>query len=61
MIAYIITSELLNAIDYIYGLPLSEKGNFVLQCGTFGFYLLFYTILHVRDTRKVKRDLGIID
>ena len=59
MLAYLITTDIINIIDYTYGIPLSDKGYFVLQCGVFGFYLLFYTVLHVRDTRNLKKSLGI--
>ena len=57
LVLYIITREALNLLDYYVGVPVSNKGFFILHISLFGFYALLYTFLHVRDTKKLKRHL----
>lgn len=57
LLFYIISCEALNTIDYLIGIPVSDKAMFVLHVSLFGFYTLLYTYLHVRDTRKVREHL----
>ena len=57
LISYILLSEVINLIDYHFDLPFSDKGIFVLHCGLIGFIIIFFTYLHVRDTKKVKQHL----
>ena len=57
LIFYILTVQAINAIDYLYGLPLTNKGMFVLHCSIIGFLIIYFTICHVRDTRKLKEHL----
>ena len=57
LLYYIITCEAIKIIDCNFTLPLSNKHMFVLHTSLFGFYALLYTILHVRDTRKIRKHL----
>ena len=57
LLYYIITCEVINTIDYLFGIPISDKHFFVLHVALFGFYAILYTILHVRDTRKLKEHI----
>ena len=57
LIGYIILAQTINSIDYLYGIPLSDKGMFILHCGLIGFMLLLFTYCHVRDTKRLKRHL----
>ena len=57
LLGYVILAQAINAVDYLYGIPLSDKGMFVLHCGLIGFMLLFFTYSHVRDTKRFKRHL----
>lgn len=57
LLYYIITCEVINTVDYLIGIPISDKHMFVLHVALFGFYALLYTYLHVRDTRKIKQRL----
>jgi len=54
LVLYILACEIMNIIDYIWGIPLSDKGMFVLHCGLLGLTIITSTIAHVRDKRKHK-------
>jgi len=54
LLGYIITCQALNTIDYLYGIPVSDKQFFILHVALFGFYALLYTYLHVRDNKADK-------
>lgn len=57
LLYYVITCEAINIIDCKSQLPFSNKHMFVLHVALFGFYAILYTILHVRDTRKLKEHI----
>lgn len=52
LVIYIIVCDILNIIDYTWGIPVSDKGLFVLHCGLAGITFISATIAHVRDKRK---------
>lgn len=56
LVLYILACEIMNIIDYIWGIPLSDKGMFVLHCGLLGLTIITSTIAHVRDKGKHKND-----
>ena len=56
LVAYILVCSLLNTIDYIWTIPLSDKGLFVFHCGLAGITFITATIAHVRDKGKHKND-----
>ena len=57
LIYYILTAECVNIIDYLVGIPISDKGIFVLHCGIIGLTIILFTYCHVRETKKIKRHL----
>ena len=57
LILYILTANGLNTIDYLFGIPVSDRGLFILHCGLIGLTILCCTYLHVRDTKKLKKHL----
>ena len=61
LILYTLTAEVVNTVDYVYLLPISNWAYFVLHCGIIGLFIIIFTYIHVRDTRKLKKHLGVID
>lgn len=57
LLFYVLSCEALNMADYYIGIPVSDRGMFVLHVSLFGLYALIYTFIHVRDTRKLKEHL----
>ena len=55
LILYIIACEGVNTIDYIWTIPISDWDYFVLHCGMIGLFIVVFTYIHVRDTKKIKQ------
>ena len=58
LLFYIISCEFLNTVDFLFGIPVSDKAFFVMHVALFGFYALLYTYIHVRDNKKHKNNPG---
>ena len=58
LLFYIISCEILNTVDYLIGLPVSDKAFFVIHVALFGSYALLYTFIHVRDNKTNKNNPG---
>lgn len=54
LVFYIITCTVLNTVDYIWGIPVSDRGFFVLHVGLIGLTAITATVAHVRDKGKHK-------
>lgn len=52
LVLYIIVCSALNAIDYIWGVPISSRELFVLHTGLIGVTAISAIIAHVRDKGK---------
>ena len=52
LVIYIVVCTTLNTIDYIWGIPISSRGLFVLHIGLIGVTSITATIAHVRDKGK---------
>lgn len=59
LILYTLSAEGVNTIDYVHRIPISDWGYFVLHCGIIGLFILIFTFIHVRDTRQLKKHLGL--
>ena len=59
LILYTLSAEGVNTIDYVHRLPVTDWGYFVLHCGIIGLFILIFTFIHVRDTRQLKKHLGL--
>ena len=57
LVLYVMVCEAINTIDYVFELPITEWGSFVMHCGIIGLFIIIFTIIHVRDTKKVKQHL----
>ena len=58
LVIYIIVCQILNTIDYIWGIPISDRGLFVLNVGLIGITAIAATIAHVRHIKRTKNNLG---
>jgi len=58
LVMYIAVNQAFNIIDYIYYIPLSDRGCFVFHCGLIGLMIIIFTYIHVRDTRALKKHLA---
>lgn len=54
LVLYILSAELVNTIDYIFPLPISNWNIFVLHCGIIGLFIIIATYIHVKNTRRIK-------
>jgi len=55
LILYILCCELLNILDYIFELPISDRGLFVLHCGLLGITIISATYAHVKSVKRTKK------
>ena len=54
LVIYVLLNELINTIDAIKPLPISDWNMFVFQCGLIGFTIIIATIVHVYCQRRNK-------
>jgi len=54
LVLYILANETINAIDFVFHLPLENWDMFVIYCGLFGITIITATITHVGHKRKHK-------
>ncbi|MBO4498755.1 MAG: hypothetical protein J5732_00685 [Bacteroidaceae bacterium] len=56
LIAYIMACEAINTFDYYVGIPISNKGMFVLHVALVGFVIILLVIHHVKEVQRRKSD-----
>lgn len=54
LVLYILACEVINTIDYVFTIPISNWSMFVIYCGLAGITVITATIAHVRDKGKHK-------
>ena len=56
LIAYIMACEAINTFDYYVGIPISNKGMFVLHVALVGFVIILLVINHAEEVKRRKSD-----
>lgn len=58
LVLYILVCQILNTIDYIWGLPVSDRGLYIINIGLIGITAISATIAHVKHTKRNKKYIG---
>ena len=54
LVIYVLLNEIINTIDAIWTIPISNWSLFVLHCGLIGFTIIIATVIHVIHQRRDK-------
>ena len=58
LVLYFLACETINTIDYIFHIPISNWGMFVVYCSLTGVLIISATIAHVKHTKRNKKHIG---